>query len=217
MPSPLTTKRNKYYKNRKSNDIETPPGVSQFLYDLISPHMKKRVICDVGCGRGNLIRPWVKDYKTILIDKDMSHATVTGNAFFEMDFLASWNWPKGAYQAISKQPIPDLILCNPPFNQKSGGRKLMPELFLKAIFDFWGERVPTVLFSPMGFRLNQRVKSERYKHFRDECEAEITTIISMPLDAFPNVEFHNEILIWNFFRLRTHYWMPEKYLVDKAD
>ena len=88
---------------------------------------------------------------------------------------------------------------------------MYPEVFLRHIFDLWGPQTPTVMFAPMGMRLNQRRKSTRWRWLRD-CGAEITSIISLPLDVFPDVEFHAEILIFNVSGIQPHYFLPEEAL-----
>ena len=49
-----------------------------------------------------------------------------------------------------------------------------------------------ILFTPMGFRLNTRCSTrkqgERYNNIRDNF-GKITSIVSLPLDVFPNVDF----------------------------
>ncbi len=60
----------------------------------------------------------------------------------------------------------------------------------------------------MGFRLNQRKISKRWKWLRDNCPP-ITSIISLPLDIFDNVQFHSEILIFNVPKLKPHYFLPD--------
>ena len=45
-----------------------------------------------------------------------------------------------------------------------------------------------------------------------DCGAEITSIISLPLDIFPDVEFHAEILIFNVSGIQPHYFLPEEAL-----
>jgi type I restriction enzyme M protein len=67
------------------------------------------------------------------------------------------------------------------------------------------------MFVPMGLRLNQRLCSARWRWLRD-CGTRITSIISLPLDVFTGVEFHNEILIFNVVGLRPHYFLPEEAL-----
>ena len=107
-------------------------------------------------------------------------------------------------------PCPDLVLCNPPFNG-AAGKQLYPEVFLRHAFRLFGETVPIVLFTPMGFRLNQRRRSARWRWLRD-TRANLTSIVSLPLDIFPGVEFHAEILIFNVKGIRPHYFLPESAL-----
>jgi hypothetical protein len=82
---------------------------------------------------------------------------------------------------------------------------------LEHIFKLFGVEVPVVMFVPMGFRLNQRRKSKRWRWLRD-CGAKITSIVSLPLDVFESVEFHAEILIFNVAELKPHYFLPEEAL-----
>ena len=106
-----------------------------------------------------------------------------------------------------------MVLCNPPFNGCKG-RQLYPEVFLRHILKLFAS-VPTVLFTPMGFRLNQRKKSERWKWCRDSV-MQITSIVSLPLDIFSGVEFHAEILIFNRPDLKPHYFLPDAALTTEA-
>jgi type I restriction enzyme M protein len=62
------------------------------------------------------------------------------------------------------------------------------------------------MICPFGYRLNQKLKSKRWKEIRDNLPP-ITTIISLPLDIFPNVEFHTEILCFNTNKLKPHYFL----------
>jgi hypothetical protein len=90
-----------------------------------------------------------------------------------------------------------LILCNPPFN--SHGNKLGSEFWLDQIIERFGKDIPIVLFTPMGFRLNGQQKgNQKYPP--------ISSIISLPLGIFPEVEFHSEILIFNLPNLSPHYF-----------
>ena len=83
-----------------------------------------------------------------------------------------------------------------------------PEVFLEHTFTLFGYGTPTVMFAPMGMRLNQRRKSTRWRWLRD-CGAKLTSIVSLPLDTFPGVEFHAEILIFNVKGIGSHYFLPE--------
>jgi hypothetical protein len=110
----------------------------------------------------------------------------------------------------------NLVIINPPFNAdpalrkylktKGQGKALLPELFLDQTWKLFGKDIPCVCFVPSGFRLNQRKKSKRWRKVRDDYP-EIKSIISLPLDIFPGVLFHTEILIFNLDDLRPHYFL----------
>ena len=89
----------------------------------------------------------------------------------------------------------DLILCNPPFNGHKN-RKLYPEVFLKKIVEIYGNNAKIVMIVPSGLRLNQRLKSKRWKWINENLE--ITSILTLPLDVFEGVLFHTEILFLLF-------------------
>ena len=211
MASPLTTLRNRYFDNKKSNDIKTPFFICEFLCELLYPYLdKKKLIIDVGCGDGRLSQGF-KHWTVLGIDIKKSRKLKLKN-FFKLDFLkmnVTCLPSMGDYNCLLN---PALVIFNPPFNNKSTGKKLIPELWIRKTFEIWGDKVPLVSFVPMGFRLNQRTYSKRWKYFRDDCKANITSIVSLPLNVFPNVEFHAEILIWNLPRLKAHYWLSKEYL-----
>ena len=204
MAAPLTVKRNNYHKNKKQNDIQTPEVICNFIYELIRDNMKPKLpfiyIMDPCCGEGNLLKPFFydSDYSCIGFD-EKDYPKRSKEIFFkELNYLKT------------KIDIkPDIVLCNPPFNNKKSGQKLLPEVFIKKIFKDFGEDIPVFLFTPMGFVLNQRKKSKRWLYFRDKCSAKITGRIALPLDIFPRVEFHNEILLWNLPELEPFYWLEE--------
>ncbi|KKN02396.1 hypothetical protein LCGC14_1118190 [marine sediment metagenome] len=216
MAAPLTTSRNKYFDNRKENDIKTPYSVCRFLYELLSPAIsrKKTLVIDVGCGDGRLSELFMKRWTVLGIEQRAIKKSKLSNIWSRCDFLAIKDIEQSHAANWTKDSVA-LVISNPPFNNKSAGRKLIPEVFTKKIFDLLGDNVPLCMFVPMGFRLNQRLGSSRWRYFRDECKAEITSIISLPLNLFKNVEFHSEILIWNIQKLKAHYWIPEKYLQGK--
>jgi hypothetical protein len=62
--------RNNYHQKPKSSNIQTPPEVSQFIFELLSPHFyqeydgdhpqafqKSSLILDPCSGQGNLLEP----------------------------------------------------------------------------------------------------------------------------------------------------------------
>ena len=226
MTSPLTVVRNDFKKNKKSSTIYTPVGVARFLFDILHVSVETAVahrvrfvldkgrpcpecaplqtatVFDPAIGSGRLTDPWFHAGSyTLGCDRDISlHSYCHGNWEGKFEDFA---WPDG-------RRLPDLVLCNPPFNG-APAKQLYPEVFLKHIFELFGPTTPTVMFVPMGLRLNQRRKSKRFRWLRD-CGAEITSIISLPLDTFPDVEFHCEILIFNVAGIKPHYWLPEEAL-----
>jgi hypothetical protein len=203
MSAPLSVKKNDYRKNPKRSDIYTPPAVCQFLCDLLYPLVKRRgvtTILDPAIGSGNLIAPWrAKQCHIVGVDTnwDKPDCNVFINSRYE-DIR------------VGEIPKPDLVLMNPPFNQGTG-RKLYPELFLQKTFELFGVYCPVVVFTPMGLLKNQRKSSKRWRWLRD-CGAELTSIISLPLDIFPGVLFHSEILIFNVDHLAAHYFLPDEAL-----
>jgi type I restriction-modification system DNA methylase subunit len=199
MASPLTVKRNDYRKNRKSSTIYTPVGVAEFLYKILRRPYFKRIL-DPAIGSGRLTDPWLQlPFPREIIGVDIIPRRACCHKYFRGRFEEMWELPK-----------PDLVLSNPPFNS-APGRGLYPEIFLKHIFEMYGPTMPAVMFTPMGMLLNQRKKSTRWRWLRD-CGAQITSIVSMPLDIFPGVEFHNEIVTFNVTDVQPHFFLPEEAL-----
>ena len=133
-------------------------------------------IFDPAIGSGRLTDPWY-DAGRFIWGCDIVDAGARCHYFDECRFET---FP-------ASQGRPDLVLCNPPFNGAEGG-KLYPEVFLGRILDLFGVHLPTVLFAPMGLRLNQRRKSKRWRWLRDRGR-KITSIVSLPLDTFPAWSF----------------------------
>ena len=174
--------------NPRQNTIATPPGICRFLRDLISPCYKIKTILDPSAGDGALTKPW-KGVKVI------SYEILKGKDFFECpDKIAT-----------------DLVLCNPPFNNMNGETRFLPHVFLERILQVVSSRTPIVLFTPMAMRLDQTSKSSRWLWLRDHAPP-ITSIITLPHDAFGTVKVHSEILIFNAPKLKPHYFLPDKYL-----
>ena len=208
MTSPLSIKTNDYRVNKKQSDIYTPKNVAQFLFDLLNEkiclcraEVKHTRIFDPAIGSGRLTNPWYS------AGFQVSGVDITKRKGAEYSFFIKDKF-ENIEAGIFSQP--DLVLCNPPFNA-GYGRKLQPQVFLEHIFELFGETVPVVLFSPFGLLLNQRKTSTRWRWLRD-CGTKITSIISLPLDVFPGVQFHNLIVIFNITGLEPHYFLLDKYL-----
>ena len=207
MASPLSVKKNNYLDNPKKSDIYTPAWLSQWIYDLVEKSgMKKDVVLDPAIGMGSLTNPFKENGSYILgIDIDVNSMSVGNwgyNGKFEDITEGDWNLAT----SFAKKKDVDIIVCNPPFNSASG-RKLYPEVFLKKIEDMFGNKIPVIMIVPMGMRLNQRLKSSRWKYIRDNWK--ICSIISLPIDVFDNVLFHAEILCFNVTGMEPCYFIPE--------
>jgi hypothetical protein len=197
MASPLTVTRNDFRLRPKCSDIYTPPAVARFLFDLLN-HTGAATVFDPAVGTGRLTDPWY-DAGCRIIGCDIVDRKARLHRFH-----------LGRYEETKDLERPDLVVCNPAFNGCTG-RRLYPEVFLEHTFTLFGSTIPTVLFVPMGFRLNQRKKSTRWRWCRD-CGAALTSIISLPLDIFLGVEFHAEILVFNVDGIRPHYFLTEEAL-----
>lgn len=211
MAYPISVNKNNYFENRKKSTVETPLALANFIYQIIKDGGKiYSDVWDIGCYKGNLSYPWkVAGHTCRGVDiKDHGyHSEIQIGDFLNIN-------PKEFTDACGHYAFkPDAIfLCNPPFNHefegKRAGRSFLPELFLKQIFDLSSYNYPVVLIVPMGCRLNNRKKSTRWRWLRD-CGASITSIITLPLDIFPEVQFHTEILFFNMPQLKPHYFLTE--------
>jgi type I restriction enzyme M protein len=167
----------------------------------VTRHPQFKIIFDPAIGTGRLTDPWYDADCTVygcdIVDGSAkTHGLIKGR-FEDCTWYDDW-------------PTPDLVLCNPPFNG-APGKRLYNEVFLEHIIKLFGPKIPVVMFAAMGTRLNQRRKSKRWRWLRD-CGAEITSIVSLPLDIFDDVEFHNEILMFNVQGVKPHYLLPESAL-----
>lgn len=182
------------HPNRKRNStIYTPPNVALALHRIVTQNdtLYYPTVLDPSIGDGDLVRPFRQTSQ--IIGCDLKIKPAIADKFRKADFTSIKKW----------NVQPDLIMCNPPFN--GGDRRMMwPERFLRSIFRIFGPSVPTLIIVPMGFRFNQRWISKRRKWLRHECPP-ITSIVSLPLDAFPGAQVFSEVLIFNIPALQPHY------------
>lgn len=182
-----STQKNRYFDNEKSHTIFTPPPVCNWLKEVLEPELKNvEIIFDPAVGSGNLLAPFGNEYTKMGCDIVDFGADLDSS--FVDDFL-SW---RGTYPEI------DLFLGNPPYNhnkesrQKHGKNSLLPEMFAEKGFELFGRDLRMVLFAPMGMRLNTRCytkkQGDRYRSIRDNF-GDITSIVTLPLDLFPNPNF----------------------------
>jgi len=177
--------------------------VARFLFDtlhrVIQPvgvRARRVTILDPAIGTGQLTDPWFD-----------AGFEITGVDIIDQQAACQSYYQHPYELLVDVLPKPGLVLCNSPFNG-APKKQLFPEVFLRHTFDLFGVQQPIVLFAPMGCRLNQRRKSVRWRWLRD-CGAQLTSIVSLPLDIFPGVEFHAEILIFNVKGINAHYFLPE--------
>lgn len=190
-------------KYDKESRVYTPTKVAQYLHDVILSVYKPEVILDPCVGTGRLIAPWWEDARIVGIDLVNQDPLCDEFREYPFDLFTTWSLPK-----------PDLVLCNPPFNGTGPtGGMMWPEKFLRKIVELFG-LIPVVLFVPHGFRLNQRSHSGRWRWLTEPEAPKITSIISLPLDTFPDVKFHCEILIFNISGLPPHLFLGENYVSE---
>ena len=196
--------RNNFYINQKKATVYTPPSTSQFLYSILSDHIRTGLILDPCVGTGSLLRPFMDNgYEVLGIDiHEQGFSPTMRRNYLEI--------PPG------ELPTPSLIIMNPPFNidgktkeyikSRYGGRPLLPEVWLMKAIELFGKDIPIVMFTPYGFRLNQTVDSKRWRKFIDGTYPPITSIISLPKNLFEGILFHSEVLAFNIFGLKGHYF-----------
>ena len=184
-----TTKTSYLHGNNASgprpNTIRTPPGICQFLHDLIAPHYPVKTILDPCAGDGALTKPWER-VRVIEYEKV--------NSFFDCPDRIDC----------------DLTLCNSPFNSDDR-ESFPPEHFFRRIIEVVPSGTPIVLIAPMRFRLDQSIGSSRWRWLRDNAPA-ITSIIALPRNVFGTADVHSEILLFNMPKLKPHYFVPDEYL-----
>lgn len=220
MASPLSVNKNNYFDKPKKSDIYTPVWLSKWLYQLIeSSGINRNIVFDPAIGGGSLTNPF-KESGSFVVGADINpNSKQCCDIFMHGKFEELDEWLGNS---------PDLIVCNPPFNSASG-RKLYPEVFLKHIETLFGAKIPLIMICPMGFLLNQRLKSTRWKYIRDNWE--VTTIIPLTIDTFDKVVdhieelsesdkkvlFHCQIVCFNIPQLKPVYFIPEDVLNEHLD
>jgi len=203
LPSPLSVRKNNYLENPKKSDIYTPEWLSKQIYNIITDNEAIKIgwVLDPAIGMGSLTKPF-KEHGSRILGVDINPLS---SEYCEDNMFIC-----GKFEDVDKHLLtPELIICNPPFNSASG-RKLYPEVFIRTIEKKYGNKIPVVMIVPMGFRLNQRISSGRWKYLKENWD--ITSIISLPIDAFPDVLFHSEVLIFNYsyWGLKSHYFIEKE-------
>jgi hypothetical protein len=199
--------RNNYFKNQKDNCVKTPKWLAERIYEIgwkLSPSF----IYDIGCGNGVLSWPWYDnarygDFEAIGIDiRDNEYfSKFVQKDFFMLDkndiemIETSCGFTPDSYGKRKR-----VILCNPPFNKNiidisslknyaseigacTNGKPFIPYIFLRKMFDLFGQKVPIVLFTPYTFALNQRIESDRWLWLKDN-KIKISGRLCLPIDTW---------------------------------
>jgi hypothetical protein len=168
-------------KGKKRNDTPTDERVCEFLFHLIKEHYNPKCILDPCCGDRRL----TKRFDCDIINYEIKEGT---------DFLKE-----------TEHIDCDFVIMNPPFNVGTG-RKLAVEVFMDKVLQLVDNNIPIIMICPMGFRLNQRINSSRWKKIRDTYPP-IDSIISLPIDIFEETLFHCEIICFNCSKFKGHYFL----------
>ncbi len=96
--------KNNYHLKPKASNIQTPPAVSQFIFELLKDKIATNgLIFDPCCGAGNLLKPWERaDYQSF--GKDIPIVLFVPIGFRLNLTLKSKRWLKltnGTYPPIS--------------------------------------------------------------------------------------------------------------------
>jgi type I restriction enzyme M protein len=173
-------------KGKKPTDTPTPTWLCDYLHEIITEHYSPKCILDPCSGDSRLTKKFENSKK---IEYEIKH---------DRDFLKETDKISGA----------DFVIMNPPFNLNGSGRKLSVEVFMDKVLELVGKETPIVLITPMGFRLNQRKTSSRWKKIKKDYPS-IHSILSLPIDTFENTLFHTEVLFFNCDKLNPHYFIKE--------
>lgn len=169
-------------KGKKPTDTPTPLKLCKMIHKLVMEVYNPTKILDACCGDKRL----TNNFDCEVINYEIKDGK---------DFL------------LETEKIDcDLVIMNPPFNLGGSGRRLSVEVFMEKVLELVGKNVPIILITPMGYRLNQRYKSKRWKNMKDNYP-DITSIISLPLDCFENTLFHCEVLVYNLKLKKSHYFI----------
>jgi hypothetical protein len=172
-------------KGKKRSDTPTPIELCKMIHDLVKEVYQPKKILDPCCGDKRLTKLFSEEGVEII------NYEIKDNK----DFL------------LENEKIDcDLVIMNPPFNLGGSGKKLSVEIFMDKVLELVNHNTPIILITPMGFRLNQRYKSKRWKKMKNEYPP-ITCIISLPLDCFVDTLFHCEVLVFNLKLNKNHYFI----------
>jgi hypothetical protein len=207
--SAIANRENWDSQKPKNSTVATPLGLCHVLANLAWIGNQTNIILDLGCGDGRLglAYKYFNPSATVIgIDIEWNTEGHPNKDWHLSNFIQT-DWLTYEYPA-GTLPTPDIVVMNPPWNNGKGKRVCVPELWSDRVWSSFGPKTKLVMISPMGFRLNQRRTSKRYKKYIGGIgnTPYITSILSLPIDAFSGVLFHSEVLFWNMEMPFTHSW-----------
>lgn len=192
--------------------------LSYFMYDKIKQHNFKKILCPAP-GSGIILKPFQLEYDIYKNEYNKRNDLIVGidlekteNPYTDIietcNYLEWQNKDNKKFDlVIFKSPISKNEANKKYLKQKKLGKAMLCDLFLQHTFNILGHKQKVISIVPMGFRLNNRKTSKRVKAYKTKFHnANITGIISLPLDFFPGIQMHVEVLFWNIELPEFHYW-----------
>ncbi len=171
---------------RKSTCHYTPSWLSNWIFNYtVSMLGPPNLVLDPCIGIGSMTDPFGKTGSQIIgIDTDESGHLWCDN-FMHTKFESLRDWPYA---------VPDLILCNPPFNGHPGGM-MYPEVFARHLITLFGTSVPIWMIVPHTFRLTP--SGSKRRDWLGSGDFNIVLNCALPTDCFSNANVHCELLLVN--------------------
>ena len=193
---------NKTDKQEKNSTVFTPNLLSKHIFNIVSKEYDFKSLFDPCIGVNGGMTKHFKDSGVYIYGADIEKgAEKVCDTYFHQDIKAS---------DIPMNVKPELIIFNPPFNGNGRGKNLLfPHLFLKTMFNRFGEDIPLVMITGDNFLNNNRKDSKRLKYI-SESNFEITSIMTLPLNIFDGILFNSQVLFFNMHRLKPFYIYNEE-------
>ena len=187
---------NKQDKQIKNSTVFTPKKLSKYIHNIVNKEYESKIVYDpcigVSGGMTNIFRENGSFIYGSDIDKKSEEVC---DIFFHQD-IKELDLPDFK---------PDLIVMNPPFNGNGRGKNLLfPHLFLKTIFDKFGEDQKVIMITGDNFLNNNSINSKRLEYISNG-KFDITSIMTLPLDIFENIRFNTQVLFFNMPKLKPYY------------
>lgn len=184
-------------KAEKNSTVYTPAKLSKHIFDIVSEEYDFNTLYDPCIGQGGMTKFFKQNGSTIIGSDVDSVGEDYCDIFFHQDIK------EHSYDTDVK---PSLIIMNPPFNGNGKGKNnlLYPHLFLKTILEEFGEDIPVIMITGDNFLNNNTLHSSRLKYISDGS-FNITSIMTLPLNAFEGIKFNTQVLFFNMPKLKPYY------------